>query len=131
MDEGMRWSRDGVMGGALTAVALAGLIAACGGSGGTMAQVQAGGELFGQNCAGCHGAEAEGVPGSGRDLRDNTFIRAKSDEELVTFLRTGREEGHPENLTGREMPPEGGNPELTDRELTAVVHYLRSLQPGG
>ena len=80
------------------------------------------------SCALCHGANGEGHPQLGKDLRRNEFVRVRSDAELVEFLEQGRSASHPDNERGVEMPPRGGNPSMTDAELAAIVSYLRSIQ---
>lgn len=115
---------------------IAGLgLAACGGSGQTeQAPAQAsqgdpaiGKELF-TSCAACHGPAGEGVPGLGKDMTSNEFIAEKTDQELIEFIKQGRDPGDPLNTTGVAMPPKGGNPALTDEDLQNIVAYMRSLQ---
>jgi len=47
---------------------------------------------------------------------------------MVDFLREGRRANHPENTTGIDMPPRGGNPSLTDQDLADITAYLRQIQ---
>ena len=84
--------------------------------------------IFANNCAACHGKNAEGVAGLGVALRDNAFVKGKTDAELLEFLKVGRPADHPENRTRVAMPPRGGNPALTDRDLLDVIAFLRTLQ---
>lgn len=91
------------------------------------AGVDQGRTLFQGTCATCHGPNGEGMPRLGKDLRAGAFVRQRSDEELVAFLKQGRPATHPENLTRVDMPPRGGNPTLTDEDLAAIVVYLRTL----
>ena len=90
--------------------------------------IAAGGKHFLSTCATCHGADANGLPKLGKGLRMNEFVKTNSDEEMVAFLKTGRQASHPLNTTGIDMPPKGGNPALTDQDLEAIVAYLRTLQ---
>ena len=39
----------------------------------------------------------------------------------------GRPADDPANTTGVAMLPKGGNPSLTDADLTDIVHFLKSL----
>lgn len=84
-----------------------------------------------RTCATCHGARGEGMGQLGNRLRDNEFVRERSDEELVEFLKVGRAPSDPENESGMPMPPRGGDPRLTDEDLRNVVAFLRGLSPSG
>jgi len=84
--------------------------------------------LFQQTCAPCHGRDARGVPGLGKDLVEGAFARGLSDAELVAFIARGRPADDPANTTGVPMPPKGGNPALTREDLADIVAYLRTLQ---
>jgi disulfide bond formation protein DsbB len=67
------------------------------------------------------------VPGLGSDLTTSEFVANQSDSELVAFIKEGRAPDHPENVTGVAMPPKGGNPSLTDEDLSHIVAYIRSI----
>lgn len=77
-------------------------------------------------CTTCHGMDAQGIPGLGKNLVTSEFIASLTDDELVQFLIVGRDSSDPLNTTGIPMPPRGGNPSITDEQLMAVVAYLRS-----
>lgn len=123
----------------LAVMALA--VAACGGSsddggssdngdsGGSGGNAVAGEEIYDSTCVACHAADATGITGLGKDLTNSAFINGQSDDELVAFLKVGRSTGDPENTTGVEMPPKGGNPSLNDDDLNDVTAFLRTL-PG-
>lgn len=70
-------------------------------------------KLFGQNCAGCHGAE--GKYGPARILNDSLYLKLIPREELHKVLVYGR--------PGTAMPPwsskQGGS--LTDQQIDALV----------
>jgi mono/diheme cytochrome c family protein len=87
----------------------------------------AGEEVFAGTCATCHGPDAKGIEGLGKDLHSNVFVADNSDDEMVAFLEVGRPAGDPANETGVDMPPKGGNPSLTEQDLYDVVAYLRTL----
>lgn len=87
----------------------------------------AGEEVFVGTCAACHGPDARGIEGLGKDLHGNEFVADNSDAEMVAFLEEGRPAGDPANDTGVDMPPKGGNPSLADQDLYDVVAYLRTL----
>ena len=84
--------------------------------------------LYSMTCPACHGPNAQGVPGLGKDMTTSEFIRSQSDEELVAFIKVGRTIDDPLNTTGVPMPPMGANPALTDAELLAIVEFIRSLR---
>ena len=117
---------------------LALLLAACGG--GTAAPTEppasptpagdpvAGETLFLQSCSSCHGPAGEGIAGLGKDMTTSAFIQGMSEEEFLTFVKTGRPASHPDNTTGVDMPPKGGNPALSDEQLVDIIAYIRTLQ---
>jgi disulfide bond formation protein DsbB len=78
-------------------------------------------------CIACHGPEAKGVQGLGKDLTTSTFVAEKTDAELVEFIKVGRGPEDPLNTTGVAMPPKGGNPALSDQEMADIVAFLRSI----
>lgn len=121
----------------LAVAALAGLLAfglaACGG-GSTEPTAAApsgdaahGATLFAGTCASCHGPDAKGITGLGKDLTTSTWVAERTDTELVDFIKTGRPSSDPLNTTGVDMPPRGGNPALTDQDLVDIVAYIRSI----
>ena len=83
--------------------------------------------LFTNTCAACHGAQGQGVPGLGKDMTASQFIADKTDQELIDFIKVGRDPSDPLNTTGVAMPPRGGNPSLSDDDLQNIVSYIRSL----
>ncbi len=85
------------------------------------------GETLYQLCAACHGPDARGLPNLGKDLVTSEFVHSLSDEELLTFVNTGRPLWDPMNTTGIDMPPKGGNPALKDEEILAIIAYIRTL----
>jgi disulfide bond formation protein DsbB len=112
-------------------------LAACGGGGSaattgpTSAGNAANGEtLFVGTCSACHAPDATGVIGLGKNLRTSTFVAEQTDEALLKFIQTGRPASDPANTTGVDMPPRGGNPALTDANLTDIIAFLRSIHEG-
>jgi mono/diheme cytochrome c family protein len=85
-------------------------------------------ELFKSTCAACHGQNAEGIDGLGTDMHNNEFIQSQSNADLMVFITVGRSTTDPDNTTGVDMPPKGGNSSLTDTDLADIVDYLRTLQ---
>ncbi|MEZ4727857.1 MAG: cytochrome c [Caldilineaceae bacterium] len=88
---------------------------------------ESGKTLFTSTCAACHGPAGEGVQGLGKDMTHSEFIAGLSDEELMAFVKEGRRIGDPLNTTGVDMPPKGGNPALTDEQLTDIIAFIRSI----
>jgi disulfide bond formation protein DsbB len=120
---------------------LALVAAACGGSddddgastettagGGGSGNIAAGETFYQGTCATCHGVDAEGIDGLGKNLHDNQFIQSNTDDQMVAFLKVGRPASDPANTTGVDMPPKGGNPSLSDADLFDIVAFLDTLQ---
>ena len=119
----------------LAVLALA--LAACGGGDGTPATSGPNGmtgdatvgETAYVTCSGCHGPDATGIEGLGKDLTNSAFLADRTDDEMVAFIEVGRRPDDPANETGVDMPPKGGNPAFSDQDLYDVIAYLRTL-PG-
>lgn len=90
------------------------------------AQVEEGQRIYMANCFACHGMDARGIPGLGKDLIVSEFMDGLTDEELVNFVIAGRQPWEEGNTTGVSMPPRGGNPMVTNDQIMAVVAYLRT-----
>jgi disulfide bond formation protein DsbB len=118
---------------------LALLLVACGGNNEEAAGEEAAGEevaagdatagkdLFVTNCSSCHGTDAKGLPNLGKNLTTSQFVEDNSDQELLAFVKQGRPASHPDNTTGVDMPPKGGNPALTDEAILDIIAYIRSI----
>ncbi len=91
------------------------------------ADAAAGQKIYASTCAACHGPDAKGIPGLGKDLTTSQFVADQSDEQLFQFVVEGRPSSHPLNTTGVDMLPKGGNPALTVQDIANVVAYLRSI----
>lgn len=91
------------------------------------AQIAAGQTAFSTVCTACHGMNAEGVQGLGKDLVHSEFVNSLNDADLAQFIITGRDITDPLNTTGIAMPGRGGNPAMTDEQVDMIVVYLRSL----
>ncbi len=85
-------------------------------------------QLYQASCAACHGMDARGIPGLGKDLRASEFVKGLSDQELLDFIKKGRDASDPANTTGVAMPPKGGNPALTDEDIMNIIAYIRSIE---
>jgi mono/diheme cytochrome c family protein len=86
---------------------------------------QAGGKLYEQHCAQCHGEQGRGIPGAYPPLAGNRAVTMDSTANLVQVV-----------LNGGYAPATAGNPRpfgmppfvlvLNDAELAALLTYLRS-----
>jgi disulfide bond formation protein DsbB len=108
-------------------------LAACGGgatptASGPIGDSVAGATKFAGTCSACHGPDAKGLTGLGKDLTTSEFAKGKSDADLLAFVKVGRPTSDPLNTTGVIMPPRGGNPALTDQDLADIIAYIRTLQ---
>ena len=88
----------------------------------------AGQTKYQSTCSACHGPDAKGIQGLGKDLTVSEFAKGLPDAELILFVTTGRDPTDPANTTGIQMPPRGGNPALTDQDLADIVVYVRTLE---
>ncbi len=86
--------------------------------------------LFLHYCSTCHGAEGHGdgfnafnLDPKPRDLADPAFQQQRTDEDLAAAVRAGG--GAAGLSTG--MPPWGRT--LDDRQIEALVRFLRTLKP--
>ena len=85
-------------------------------------------QLFATTCAGCHGAQGQGVPHLGKDLQHSQFVAGLDDAKLADFITQGRGASDPLNTTHVAMPPKGGNPALSLENIADLVAYIRQLQ---
>lgn len=117
--------------GAVLIAACGGAPAASGGGAGAPAKMKgdadAGKTKFASTCVSCHGPEGKGIPGLGKDMTTSTFIKSQSDDQMVTFVTTGRPASDKANTTGVDMPPKGGNPSFTEKDLYDIVAFIRTI----
>jgi len=117
----------------LSGLALAFGLVGCGG-GGQKAKAPSAEELaeyqklYEQSCSSCHGADAKGITGLGKNLVESSFVKGLNDDQFLDFIKKGRPASDPANTTKVDMPPKGGNPALTDEQMHHIIAYLRSLQ---
>lgn len=119
------------------------LLVACGGGGDTPASSGNGGDTesvmastgdpvageakYNEVCIACHGPAGAGVEGLGKPFTTSDFVPSQTDDELLAFIKTGRPISHPDNTTGVDMPPKGGNPALSDEQIMDIIAYIRAL----
>ena len=84
--------------------------------------------VYSKTCIACHGEGGVGVENLGKNWIVSEFIKNSSDEELLAFIRAGRTIDDPMSAGKAPMPPSGGDPTLTDKDLQNVIVYMRSLQ---
>ena len=87
----------------------------------------AGKKLYDTACVACHGPDAVGVQGLGKSWVTSTFIKSQTDAQILEFVKKGRPTSDPANTTGVDMPAKGGNPALTDQDLTNIIAYMRTV----
>jgi len=91
-----------------------------------MAQVNsAGHQLFGDNCAACHGSNAAGGPGF-PSLVDKAWLWGGSEAAIMETLRVGINSPHPETRIA-QMPAFGKTEVLTRAQIAAVISHIESL----
>lgn len=91
-----------------------------------MAYVRASGhQLFGDNCAACHGRDGRGRKNY-PDLTDDDWIWGGSPEAILQTLTVGVNSPHPESRTG-QMPAFGKDEMLDRQQVVDVATYVRSL----
>jgi len=90
-------------------------------------EAAAGKTVFEGTCAACHGEAAEGIAGLGLGLVGTEFVTSLSADGFAVFMNQGRPANHPDNTTGVDCPPLGGNPTLTQADLSSLFAYLQSV----
>jgi cbb3-type cytochrome c oxidase subunit III len=79
----------------------------------------AGGDLFKQKCATCHGADGKGYPAlKTPDFTDPKVQASLTDEEITKIIKNGK--------PGTAMP--AFKDSLSDDQIKSLVTYLRSLK---
>jgi mono/diheme cytochrome c family protein len=85
-------------------------------------------KVFSATCSVCHGMDGRGRPGLGTNLTTSLFSLRASDPKLAEFITVGRPVTDPVNTSRMPMPAKGGNPDMTDEQISTVVAYMRALQ---
>lgn len=81
--------------------------------------------VFGENCAGCHGAGGGGAKGYA-NLVDDDWLWGGDLEAIATTIRHGIRSDDPDARVG-DMPAFGRDGVLEGEQITAVARYVRSL----
>ncbi len=77
--------------------------------------------VYDGTCIACHGADGMGALPGAPDFRRKDGPLTKSDAILIKHITQGFK--GPDSPMA--MPPKGGNPALTDREIREVLRYIR------
>src|SRR5688572_15133993 len=107
------------------------VLTACGGSASAKehgGDSVAGEAFFMNSCKSCHGPDAQGLPGRGKNLVTSEFVGGLNDQELVEFIKIGRPSDDPLNTTGVRMPAMGPKRGLEEQDLYDIAAYLRTLR---
>ena len=82
------------------------------------ARFDAGRQIFETDCAACHGLAGEGYDKLGANLVKSRYVEAEP-TVLVAIVTSGKQG------TVGVMPALGGQPQLSDAEIAAVLTYIR------
>ena len=86
------------------------------------AQVDAGKKVFMTTCFACHGADGKGmVPGTPNLLGEKSPLLQESSILKERILKGYQSKGSP-----LAMPPKGGNPALTEKEIDDVIVFMKA-----
>lgn len=80
--------------------------------------------IYFDHCAVCHGPDGRGVVNQGVPLASSAFVSRLSDQDLKSFIKTGRPGNSPESLTGEDMLPVD---DLEEPQYDALIRFLRRL----
>lgn len=82
----------------------------------------AGARLYGEHCLTCHQADGYGVPFQQPALAESEVVLGES-KALIQYVLAGTEFSEPGTSEWSNVMP--GFPQLSDRELAAVLTYIR------
>lgn len=88
-------------------------------------------KVFSTVCLTCHGPTGRGMPNLAPSLVGSAFVASADNAAIARVIRLGRALGEPNNKSGKVMPARGGNPFLTDQQISHLVAFVRSIQDGG
>lgn len=84
-------------------------------------QIMPGKALYEQSCQVCHGEDGEAAMPGVKDLSGTNGSLLQDDMQLTKSIREGVQR---EGAT-MVMPPLGGNPQLTDKDIQKIILYMR------
>jgi len=88
-------------------------------------QLAPGRRLYLSLCAGCHGADGEGVPHVAVPMRGNSTVRQSNPHNLIVSMLDGIDEQSFPGLERMQAMP-GFASKLSDDELAQLANYLRA-----
>lgn len=91
---------------------------------------KAGEKVFSTTCITCHGPRGEGLANLAPSLQASSFLASADNLAVTRVIREGRPVGDPSNKSGKMMPARGGNPFLTEEDISHLVAFVRSLRDG-
>lgn len=83
--------------------------------------VLSGKEIYNKTCIACHGADGTGALPGVPDLTKPDGVLVKSDSDLLENISNGFQSPG----SSMSMPAKGGNPNLTEANIKAVLEFLR------
>ena len=84
-------------------------------------QANNGKTLYEQSCLVCHGEDGEGAMPGVADLTGAKGPLGQPNEQLARSIRDGvQREG-----SVLAMPPKGGNPHLSERDIANIIKHMR------
>jgi len=78
-------------------------------------------DLFNTSCTICHADDGSGAMPGVLDLTETRDWSKLTDKKLLANLKKGSQKSG----SGMKMPPKGGNPNLTDKDLLLIISYMR------
>jgi len=79
-------------------------------------------EIYFRSCVVCHGDDGSGTMPGVPDLTDSEALFRDGDQAIVARLKTGIQRSG-----GIAMPPRGGDPDLTEKQLHSLLQYVKRI----
>lgn len=88
------------------------------------AAAPAGDQIFAQNCAGCHGAKGQGIPGAFPPLAGNPYVTGNASKVIATVLNGMHGQIRVNGASYNSAMP-AWKTKLSSAEVASVVSYIR------